>query len=754
MPAMPVFAHSLSSKPPADWELLTDHLQAVSQRAGEFAAWFGWTEAARALGRLHDIGKVSVPFQTYIATPRGEGAAKGPDHSTAGARLARRLSSGPFGLLLANIVAGHHGGLSDAEDLERRLSPERHSIFPCEGWEAHAGPLPQLRDLLPCPPWPGGAPPSGFAMALLGRMLFSCLVDADFLETEAFHRRAEGQSETRGGHSTIPDLRDRLHAHMAGIDGRGDNTVSRVRSQVLAAARDKAGMPPGLFTLTVPTGGGKTLASLSFALEHAARHGLRRVIHVAPFSAIIEQTAAVFRTALATQEDVLEHHAQAAWREADDEEGPGGERKLRQAAENWDVPVVVTTAVQFFESLFANRPSRCRKLHNLARSVIVLDEAQALPVGLLRPCLAAVAELARAYGATVVLCTATQPSIRVQDGLDGGLDIPPEREIAPDPPALYAALRRVRVEVRPEKVTDAEVAARFTEASRMLCIVNSRAHARDLYGAIRGQEGAVHLSTLMVPRHRRQVLEEVRRRVKAGEPARVVSTSLIEAGVDLDLPEVWRAVSGVDSIAQAAGRCNRNGFLPMGRTVVFEPAEAPVPRFAQEFYQATREVLRRHDDLLGLEAVRDYFRTLYWQKGQGALDTLTLEGFKPGVLPALETQKDDGRFPFRSLAEAFRLIDEAMEPVVVPWDESAQAALRAVAAVEKPSGRLLRALQPYTISIPAQARRDWLARGALRPVNRALGDALLAFGDTEHYDPETGLDLAKPEYRRVESNLF
>lgn len=748
---MTAYAHSLPSAPRDEWETLPQHLDAVADRAAGFAAAFGWAEAARLLGRLHDIGKLSGAFQAYLAAPAVEGR-RGPDHSTAGARVVHSLSPDRFGLLLANIIAGHHAGLQDAEDLERRLSPE-HAIEPYPGWQALAGPLPAIRTLLPQGGWRVDPARPGFSQAFLGRMLFSCLVDADFLETEAFHRRAEGRPDTRGGHAALPVLRDRLRGFMAGLDGKGQGVVAEARSRVLRAAREKAALPPGLFTLTVPTGGGKTLASLSFALEHAVRHDLRRVIHVAPFSAIIEQTAAVFRTALGEEEAVLEHHAQAAWRE-EEEEGPGGERKLRQAAENWDVPVVVTTAVQFFESLFASRTSRCRKLHNLAGAVIVLDEAQALPLGLLRPCLAAVAELARGYGATVVLCTATQPAIRVQDGLQGGLDIPPEREIAPDPPGLYAALRRVRVVVRPDPVTDAELAARFAAAPQMLCIVNSRAHARAVYDAIRGQEGAVHLSTLMVPRHRRRVLEEIRRRVAEGRPARVVSTSLIEAGVDLDLPEVWRAVAGVDSIAQAAGRCNRNGRLAEGQVVVFEPAEAPLPRFAAEFHQATREVLRRHEDLLGLEAVRDYFGTLYWQQGKEALDSLEPKGWRKGVLPLLEEQAGKGRYPYRTLADAFRLIDEAMQPVVVPWDAAAVAAMDALRAADRPVAALLRRLQPYTIGVPERARRDWLARGALRPVHPALGDSLLAFGDTEHYHPEAGLDLARPEYRQAESNLF
>ena len=593
-----------------------------------------------------------------------------------------------------------------------------------------------------------------FSQAFLTRMLFSCLVDADFLETEAFYDRADGRVTQRGGHCGVAALRDRLRSFMATVDGKSNDAVSALRSRVLAAAVAKAEALPGLFTLTVPTGGGKTLASLSFALEHAALHGLRRVIHVAPFTAIIEQTASVFRSALASEDDVLEHHANVDWPETDnDDEGGGERRKLRRATENWEVPVVVTTAVQFFESLFAARTARCRKLHNLARSVIVLDEAQAMPLHLLRPCMAAIEELALNYGASVVLCTATQPALRVKDGFVGGFNIGEDREIAPEPRALYAALKRVRVEVLPDPQPDAAVVQRFGNRDQMLCIVNSRAHARTLFEAIRHLPGAIHLSTLMVPNHRREMLAELRRRVTAGEAARVVSTSLIEAGVDLDMPEVWRAVAGLDSIAQAAGRCNRNGLLPMGRVVVFEPAEAKPPQALQAFWQATRPVLRTHEDLLSLDAVGAYFRELYWQKGSEALDAAEVDGVV-GVLRALKDGGREGRFPFRSIAAAFRLIDEAMEPVVVPLDAAAQDLLRTIAAMERPLARDLRHLQGYTVSVPRKSRLDWLAAGALRIVHPALGDNLLTFEDGSHYRAETGLDLVNALQRSAENNVF
>ena len=757
-----MYAHSLQDAPREAWEPLADHLDAVARRAAEFALPFGWPKAARAAGLLHDVGKASAAFQAYIAAPRTSETAgtKGPDHSTAGAREAMAALPVPLGRIVACAVAGHHGGLPDGAGLDRRLDLD-YPIQPYAGWQALTGRLPTNAELAP-PASFKRAPHRGFSQAFLTRMLFSCLVDADFLETEAFVERAAGRVPLRGGHVPIAELRDRLRAHMAGLRTKADPSVNALRARVLDHAVAKAALAPGLFTLTVPTGGGKTLASLSFAMEHAAQHGLRRVVYVIPFTSIIEQTASVFREALRSDEDVLEHHASFDWTEdgarggAGDEEGRDGLAKVRRAAENWDAPVVVTTAVQFFESLFAHRPSRCRKLHNLTCSVVVLDEAQTLPLHVLRPCLAALDELALNYGASVVLCTATQPALRIQDRFRDGLDIPPERELAPDPPALYNALRRVRVQVLPQTVEDAAIASRFEEQGRMLCVVNTRRHARALFESISGMPGAVHLSTLMVPKHRRRVLAEARRRLDADQPVRIVSTSLIEAGVDIDLPEVWRAAAGLDSVAQAAGRCNRNGLLPtLGRVVVFEPADAARPREVEAFWQAARPVLRAaHEDLLGLDAVRAYFAELYWQKGEAALDAIeVVEGWR-GVLPALAAHARDLRFPFRSLGEAFRVIQDSMTAVLVPWDDEGADLLRALGATERPPGRFLRRLQQYTVSIPRAARDEWLRRGALRPAHIALGEGLLAFSDLAHYRDDTGLDLEALGLRSAASNVI
>lgn len=757
------YAHSLPNQSRAAWETLEHHLRAVSARAARHASIFGYAETARVAGQLHDIGKASVEFQAYIASPRDTDGAKGPDHSTAGARVAHKRYPNQIGRMLAYVIAGHHAGLADAESLEFRLLEKEIKSF--VGWEAHAGAL--AKDAAALAPTRRFTPNfyRGFSEAFLTRMLFSCLVDADFLETEAFYLRAEGKGPERGGHLELETLRDRLRAHMAS-HRRDDTQVNLLRSEILDHAIEKSALAPGLFTLTVPTGGGKTLASLSFALEHAVRHDLRRVIYVIPFTSIIEQTADVFRAALNTDEDVLEHHATFDWeapRKSDDsdDEGHAGLGKLQKAAENWDAPIVVTTAVQFYESLFAARTSRCRKLHNIASSVIVLDEAQTLPVGLLKPCLAAMDELANNYRASVVICTATQPAWRESDGAliakrdnkNFGLKICPQRELAPAPDALYAQLKRVTVGNRGE-TSNAEIAARFGAQPQMLCIVNTRAHAHALFDVIRDLDGAVHLSTLMCPRHRRAVLADVRERLINQMPVRLVATSLIEAGVDVDFPEVWRAEAGLDSIAQAAGRCNREGKLEIGRVIVFKAAEAKAPPAFRVFQQAARAVTRKgYDDLLGLDAMRDYFRELYFQKGEEALDATEIENAPRGVLAALKERAGDWSFPFRSIAEGFRLIDDVMEPVIVPYDDEAKQLLIALRSTARPPRALLRKLQQYIVTIPEKARREWLLRGALSAAHPALGESLLSFADDAHYRTETGLDLADTGLRSAESNI-
>lgn len=759
------YAHSLARQPRDEWEPLSQHAQAVADLAAEFAGSFGWEGTARAAGLLHDAGKASAEFQSYVTGASTQRV----DHSTYGARLATERYGETLGRMLALCIAGHHAGLPDAEDLIRRLARD-YRIPDAASWTQHIA-APTMAELQPSRKLTKPAPPekAAFMTAFLVRMLFSCLVDADFLATETFMSRGQ---VARGVRIRPDTLASRLTVHMQTLQAGAEQTeLNRLRASIFEHVTGKAEDPPGLFTLTVPTGGGKTLASLSFALRHAVAHAKRRVIYVIPFTSIIEQTAEVFRDAVGV-DAVLEHHSSFDWEEAAKRRNgdDGGDERdglglLRRAAENWDAPVIVTTAVQFFESLFANRTSACRKLHNITGSVVVLDEAQTLPIKLLRPCLAALEELARNYGTSVVLCTATQPAVRQQDGKlrDDrgsrlGLDIPDGRELAPHPEELYNKLRRTRVEVLSGKISDVTVTKSFAALPQMLCIVNSRAHARALFDHIADLPGAAHLTTLMCPAHRRQRLAELRERLTAGMPVRLVATSLIEAGVDISFPEVWRAMTGLDSIAQAAGRCNREGeLLPaFGRVVVFEPADARTPPTFRIQQQAARSVLRGHcSNPLSLDAVRAFFGQLYFQKGIEALDDVKVgEVLGRGVLAALRVTARDLGFPFASIAAAFRLIEETMQPVIVPWNDDARVALRAVAAAERAPRDELRKLQQFTVGIPRRARDAWLATGVITRVRRDLGDALLRFEDLAHYRDETGVDLADPTWRAAEENVW
>lgn len=758
MSQLSVFAHTRPGAAETEWEPLAVHLAAVGARAAEFASEFGAGPAGLAAGLLHDIGKCSAEFQRRI---RGDDTRC--DHATAGARVAVERYGHVLGRLLAFGIAGHHAGLADGtghdgdgHSLEHRLSSDYH-IPAHDGWEAHTAGLPDMAALR-ATRVPARAPEAGFESAFFARMLFSCLVDADSLETEAFV-----SGEVARGGALRPRLPLALRAHMAG-KRRLDTAVNRLRAKVLDHAIAKAALEPGLFTLTVPTGGGKTLASLAFALEHAARHDLRRVVYVIPFTSIIEQTAQVFRDALGDPSAVLEHHASFDWERAPvkDDEGADGREKLKRAAENWDAPVVVTTAVQFFESLFAARRSRCRKLHNLARAVIVLDEAQTLPLPLLRPCMAAIGELARNYGASVVLCTATQPALRVKDGalptlqtqkgpVPFAFDIDEARELAPDPARLYTELERVSVERLGGQTPDSVIIDRFAERPQMLVIVNRRAHARTLFEGIAGMEGACHLTTLMCAAHRQKVLAAVRGDLAAGRPVRLVATSLIEAGVDVDFPEVWRAAAGLDSIAQAAGRCNREGRLASGRVVVFEPVDG-VPRAMRAGWDAARAVFRADEAVLGLAAVHRYFRELYFNRGDaGRLDAATLDGKPFPIMASIAEARLN--IPFSRIARAFRMIDETMVPVLILWDATARDALKRLRHAERAPVEVLRTLGRYTVPVPEKARAAMLAVGAAESIG-PKGTPFVVLVSESLYDPALGLKLDDPTFRSAESNVM
>jgi CRISPR-associated endonuclease/helicase Cas3 len=575
-------------------------------------------------------------------------------------------------------------------------------------------------------------------------MVFSCLLDADRTAAAAFEARATGASAEAVAHPSIADLETALHASLARRAAE-PSRLNTLRDDVLRAAIGRAAEPEGVFTLTVPTGGGKTLTSLAFALAHARAHGLDRVIVVIPFTSIIEQTAQVYRDALGDLASaVLEHHSAF---EMENEGKWAGERvgpdRLRLAMERWDNPIVVTTAVQFFESLFSNRPSRCRKLHSLARSVVVVDEAQTMPLPLLRPCVAALKELARNYGSSVVLCTATQPALTAPT-FPGGFKEP--RELAPDVPALFTALRRVTV--RDIGVQDdAMLAERIAASPQALCIVNQRAHARALFRAISGLPGARHLSTCMHSVHRARVLAEIRADLKNGRPCRVISTSLVEAGVDVDFPLVLRATAGLDQIAQAAGRCNREfSRRPEESDVlVFRAPAYPVLQSLRANAESGAEILRGSlEDPFAPDAMAAYFKLLYARK---ELD-------RPGVLDLCADYASDMNFPFETIAAAMRFIDDAMVPVIVAKEETVPGEVEKLIrelCFAKGVGGIARKLGRYTVGIPRTARNAMIAARVAEVIRQEEFELqFVVLHNLDLYTSEIGLDWEDVTFRRVE----
>jgi CRISPR-associated endonuclease/helicase Cas3 len=692
--------------------LLEDHLLAVAKLAAEKAASFNSSEWASLAGKWHDLGKYRTGFQRYIrqcsdenAHIEGRVAGAEKTHSAAGAVWAintlshKHGESGRLvGRVFAYLVASHHAGLYDwYGGLDARLSEENTKIEYEEALDAN--PPAHILDAGDFRPNLLTVPGGGAGFALWVRMLFSCLVDADFLDTEAFFDTQA--RNTRVGFPAVSTLLPVFETHMRKICATAPpSLVNGLRASILRQCSGKANLAPGFFSLTVPTGGGKTLASLGFALTHANTHGKRRIIYAIPYTSIIEQTADVFREVFASLgEDVLiEHHSQA-----DADESKENARS-RLACENWDAPLIVTTNVQLFESLFAAKTSRCRKLHSLVNSVIVLDEAQQLPPHFLQPILDVLNLLVAHYGVTVVLCTATQPALSSTTYFDasrGMRGLNNVREIIDDPDALFIQLKRVTVElpsnwnVRTDWPT---VAAAVAQDDCVLVIVNTRNSARQLHSLL--PKGTLHLSALMCGAHRSKVINQIKARLaakRAGqdhEPLRVVSTQLVEAGVDLDFPVVWRAVAGLDSIAQAAGRCNREGLLSEhGRVVVFvSPDDIPSGVLRKAADTCISTLHGCDGEPLTRPLFERYFRQFYY-----AVDL-----DKACITPLLKDGAKTLGVQFRSAANAFRLIDDENQATVVVRYRSQHANLEMLLGMldkDGPQRWLMRKLQRFTITI-------------------------------------------------------
>lgn len=708
---MNYYAHSLEGQPPEKWQPLEVHLENVAQMAAEFASCFGAASWGYLVGLWHDLGKYDPEFQRYIRTAADANLEMKPgkvNHSTAGGLLAlQRLDK--FGRILAYPIAGHHAGLPDWQCETSPQSSLSYRLAQTEHLQAaKAGTIPSaILEYSRLNPNDKAKSGTDLSRSLWLRMLFSCLVDADFLDTEAF--MAPEKADRRQGYPLLADMAPLFEKYMVEKSAKApDTAVNRIRAEVLAACRQRAVEAPGIFTLTVPTGGGKTLSSLAFALRHALTHGIRRIIYVIPYTSIIEQSADQFRLIWQEMGDVvLEHHSNLDVADASRED-----TRSRLACENWDAPLIVTTSVQFFESLFASRTSRARKLHNIVNSVVILDEAQLLPPDFLKPVLEVIKELQRNYRVTFVLSTATQPALGPHMSMDfkfpglSGL-----REIVPEPLSLHKRLKRTTVEVMDKLAMPLSwdaLADRLAVHESVLCIVNRRDDARTLWEKM--PEGTFHLSALMCGAHRSARIAAIKESLTARKPTRVISTQLVEAGVDLDFPVVYRALAGLDSVAQAAGRCNREGLLERGMVHVFLP-ESKIPAgHLRQAAEIGRQLLVEEADQLTPERFERFFRMFYWIRG----DRLDKEGIM-GLL------KNDANLEisFRTAAEKFRLIDEAAyAPVLVHYGEGAR--LIELLRRQGPERWLLRRLQRFVVNLPRHTHGKLLSDGAIEEIHPGL----------------------------------
>ena len=683
-------------------QTVQQHLMGTAQLCGGFARRFGEEERGKLLGLSHDIGKCSEAFQKRL-----HGGPK-VDHATAGALECAKLGEHA----MACCVAGHHGGLPDFGNPKTdypgmptcagRIKKGLTGGIPACLWEGTL-PKPKVTPTISDP----------YFQSMWVRMLYSCLVDADYLDTEAF--MAE-QPPQRGGYDPLPTLLERLDSHIRPWFP-GNTALNRKRCAILSQCLEHASGPRGIYSLTVPTGGGKTVSSLAFALKHAVENGMDRVIYVIPYTSIIEQNAAVFRQILG-ENNVVEHHSGVRFE--DDDETNHANCFQRLAAENWDAPVIVTTAVQFFESLHSNRASQCRKLHNIANSVVIFDEAQMLPVCHLLPCVGAMASLAAQFRSTLLLCTATQPILG-----DLFRRFCPEQkilEICPDPAENFRNFHRVTYQDG-GMLSDEALADALCQESQVLCIVNTRKAAQTLYTML-PEEGRFHLSTLLYPAHRKAVLETIRQRLKAGLPCRVVSTSLIEAGVDVDFPAVYRELAGLDSIAQAAGRCNREGKRnPKDSIVTWFQSEHPLPVLQKVNIQAAREALAGGGTPDSPETMNRYFVSLRSWIGENMDKSRMMQTLRKQLLP------------FKTIADAFRLIDEDTYTVYIPLG-AGEAVCRHL--LEGRANREdFRQAGQYCVNIYEGHYRELLKAGDIHPLSEDSA-VLTSFS---LYDPDMGLSL-------------
>jgi len=678
-----IYAHTKENSLKEEWQPLKKHLENVAKLSETNCSKFSAGEWGYVLGMLHDVGKYNPDFQKYLETGIGR-----IDHSTPAAKLVTNIYEPKYAQILAYIIAGHHAGLSNFYDesnssLKNRLSKEafvapvpeyfqpKQLDFPFE--------LKQRSDM--------------YKLFFFVKMLFSSLVDADFIDTELF--MDINRAINRKRNYNIEKLSYKINNYInrfADIKIEDLNKKQRIvynsRQKALKGCITTASMPRGIFSLTAPTGAGKTISSMAFALNHAVINNLDRIIYIIPYTTIIDQTAKQFKKIFGRRY-VLEQHSNFDVQK----EKRLSERTihyLRLSQENWDMPIIVTTNVQFFESLFSNKVSKCRKLHNVVNSVLVFDEVQILPPEFVRPCTLVIKELVEQYNCSAVLCTATQPTF-TNNNITQLQNV---HEIIPDTEDIFNKLNRVSV-TYDEFESVNTLSDKLSSYDQVLCIVNTRKLAQEVHDSL--HKGAnFHLSTFMCQKHRMEVLKNIKRRLKTGRPCRVVSTQLIEAGVDIDFPVVYRMIAGVDSLSQAAGRCNREGKLEKGDFHIFTLLNGDnTPKNLRGAISIAKKLLhiKNVDKILSLETIENYFNDFFWIKGKNGLD-------RKNIIKMINNAT--GKFQFKEVAEKFKLIPRNSYSIIVPYDDAAKRLINILKyriTNKQPHTKILRLLQPYTISI-------------------------------------------------------
>lgn len=685
-----------------------EHQQGVAKRASEFAGAFGMAEWGRVLGLLHDKGKEKKAFQQHIIRESGlnleirvEGDFK---HAYVGALIAKKLFPQRH-LLMDNALMGHHRGLYDDGGMKEVMKSEIPDDVSVEDIDAHLE-IPRL-----------GKPHD---IHHLQRMLYSCLVDADYLDTEAFMQPK--QSELRGKYDFLAELEEKLETYLNRLKKNAPDTeVNRIRNEVQGNCVKESDNVPGFYSLTVPTGGGKTLSSVLWAIKHAVRNNLNRIIIAIPYTSVITQTASVLRNIFG-EENVLEHHSNVDGSKLNDKELAN---KLKLATENWDYPIVVTTNVQFFESLFSNKPSDCRKLHNIAKSVLIFDEVQTLPIAFLQPIVDTFDTLKRVFGTSILFTTASQP---VLSGEIIGTNpfvsfegLPEIREIIPQEANLHNRLRRVEICFDEERKNYDEIAEQIAKYQRVLCIVNTRNDAKEIFTRLPKEGICLHLSRMMCPDHVRETIANVKTALNNPDISiiRVVATQLIEAGVDIDFPVVFRQEAGLDSVLQAAGRCNREGRMNKGETFVFGLQKPLPPGFMTQTNNA-RLAMGNYHDWFSPEAMEAYFRQLY-----SRVDSFD----KANIIELLYKPE----MQFETAASEFKLIDDNTTSVIVNWKNSMDMVKRLKR--DGVSYTLMKALSQYCVNVRNNDMKKLMDAGAVEEVL----EGIYVVGDPKFYDKEIGL---------------